>query len=291
MPQPVHDIFSGKIQELIIHKILSLERQLENSTDETLMAMKQISRGYTSDLTWKDKTKKSPDASITYNGQKWPLCVIEIANSEKSSHLRQKAESYMDKTGGRIRTVITFEIDYQNPNTHPPATRTGSYSLYRAVVNVDGEMVTKRPAHRQYFRLQNPTASTPDGALALRLSDLCPREVLDIEDDADIKITHAEMEQILLDAEKKHNDYLFLPESPGIERRLKREYDQSDEEDGMPDRTRIAEEQKAFDLAVEKTNRRRSDEDETFRKKLRGPTGPFGWRETKPRQAKKNPGP
>jgi hypothetical protein len=233
MPQPVHCEFAEKFQALIMEKIKLLQKWLEehNGPNELQHAVGQIDKGSTGDLTFAMDGKKSPDASFRYEGEKWPQCVIEVANSEKSSDLRKSAYSHMRRTSGNTKTVITIDLDYQDPNKTATLsslpTRAAAYSLYRRkrTVHILGVTIAE---WQKYFRLDDPTAPTPDGTLILHLSDFCPDKALNGHD-RDILITHGELVDILLRAERHHND--SLQEEPPEINKPKWESDSPESED------------------------------------------------------------
>jgi hypothetical protein len=176
MPQPVHCELAEGIQALILEKIKLLQKELKDGPEDLLHAIGQIRKGSTGDLTLAGGGKKSPDASFRYKGEKWQTCVVEVGNSETSPHLRKSAHSYVRRTGGVTRTIITFDLDYQNPNQKPKlpsTTRAATYSLYRRK-QTEGILGVIKVVKQKHFRLQDPNASTPEGALVLHISDFCP---------------------------------------------------------------------------------------------------------------------
>jgi hypothetical protein len=131
MPSLLHDIFAIRLQEVIAGKLGDLAK-LEGV--RTIISC--IKTAATSDVQFGSasaKGKKSPDGSFRFSGAKHPPVVIEVANSQKRDDLLPLAESYTERTKGRIKTVIAIDLEYLPPNTRVtcPATRKAVYSVYR----------------------------------------------------------------------------------------------------------------------------------------------------------------
>lgn len=132
MPSPLYDIFAIRLQEVIA-------RELENfaTQEETHPVIKRIKMATTSDIRFSDTSieeKKSPDGSFRFTGTKYPPLVIEVANSQKRRDLPRLAESYIERTKGRTKTVIAIDLEYRDPGkraTHSLLPRSAVYSIYR----------------------------------------------------------------------------------------------------------------------------------------------------------------
>jgi hypothetical protein len=217
MPSPLHDIFAIRLQEMIVREFAASMK-----CEELRPVIERIKMAATSDVRLDNtltKGKKSPDGSFRFAGTKYPPLVIEIANSQKSDDLSRLAESYIERTKGRTKTVITIDLEYRAPDKRagrflPP--RTAVYSVYRnRVVRDEQTGNRRREAHAviqdQHFRMDDSTA--PAGSMCLLLSDFCPDGTLSGNNDRAIGISHAELAHLLTEAEREE-DIAEAPSSP-----------------------------------------------------------------------------
>jgi len=205
MPSPLHDIFAVRLQEVILREL-----KASNEQEEVRTVVDRIRMAVTSDLRFGNasaRDKKSPDGSFRFAGTKHPPLVIEVANSQKREDLPHLAESYVERTKGRTKTVITMDLEYRAPNeraTRSSPPREAVYSIYRNRLTRDeqtGEW--QREAHvdveDQHFRMRDSTI--PAGSMHLLLSDFCPDGTLSGANDWAVAITHAELADLLAEAE------------------------------------------------------------------------------------------
>jgi hypothetical protein len=217
MPSPLHDIFAIRLQEVIIRELKASEEQ-----EEVRIVVDRIKIAATSDIRFDNtsvKDKKSPDGSFRFAGTKYPPLVIEVANSQKREDLPYLAESYIERTKGRTKTVITIDLEYRAPNERatrslPP--RSAVYSIYRnRLIRDEQTGEWQREAHvdveDQHFRMHDSTA--PAGSMRLLLTDFCPDGTLSGMNDRTITITHAELADLLAEAEREE-DVAEAPSSP-----------------------------------------------------------------------------
>jgi hypothetical protein len=207
MPSPLHDIFAIRLQEVIVRELKALEEQ-----DEVRTAIDSIKVAVTSDIRFGNtsgRERKSPDGSFRFTGSKYPPLVIEVANSQKSEDLPYLAESYIERTRGRTKTVITVDLEYRPPEERAIRSlplREAVYSIYRNRLSRNDQTGEwQREAHvdveDQHFRIHDSTAST--GSMHLLLSDFCPEGTLSSTNDRIITITHEELTKLLSEAERE----------------------------------------------------------------------------------------
>jgi len=113
MPSPLHDIFALRLQEVISRELKALEEPKIHTI------IQSIKIAATSDLQFgitPTKGKKSLDRSFRFSGAKHPPLVIEVTNSQKRDDLPPLAESYVEHTKGRTKTIITIDLEYIAPN-------------------------------------------------------------------------------------------------------------------------------------------------------------------------------
>lgn len=217
MPSPLHDIFAIRLQEVIVGELRAFMKD-----EEIRPIIERIKMAATSDVRFGDMStikKKSPDGSFRFAGTKYPPLVLEVANSQKRGDLSWLAESYIERTKGRTKTVITIDLEYRAPDKRtrrflPP--RTAVYSIYRNRVVCDERIGNRqREAHvviqDQHFRMDDATA--PDGSMCLLLSDFCPDGTLSATNDRTIAIPHSELAHLLTEAEGEE-DVAEAPSSP-----------------------------------------------------------------------------
>lgn len=217
MPSPLHDIFAIRLQEVIVQEVESLTMQ-----EETRPVIKQIKIATTSDVRFSDalaEGKKSPDRSFRFTGTKYPPLVIEVANAQKRRDLPRLAESYIERTKGRTKTVIAIDLEYRDPGkraAHSLPPRSAVYSIYRhRLVRDEQTGDLQKKAHteieEQQFSIEDSV--TDDGSMCLLLSDFCPDGTLSATNDRTIAISHAELARILTEAEEEENT-AEAPSSP-----------------------------------------------------------------------------
>jgi hypothetical protein len=207
MPSPLHDIFAFRLQEVIARELKALEKQ-----EEVRTVVDSIKVAVTSDLRFgniSERERKSPDGSFRFAGSKYPPLVIEVANSQKSADLPYLAESYVERTKGRTKTVITIDLEYRTPEERATPSlplREAVYSIYRNRLTRDAQTGEwQREAHvdveDEHFRMNDSTA--PTGSMRLLLSDFCPDGALSSTNDRTITITHEELAELLEEAERE----------------------------------------------------------------------------------------
>ncbi|CAI6338145.1 unnamed protein product [Periconia digitata] len=217
MPSPLHDIFAIRLQEVIA-------RELKNSTtqEDIRPVIERIRIATTSDIRFSDTSiegKKSPDGSFRFTGTKYPPLVIEVANSQKRRDLPRLAESYIERTKGRTKTVIAIDLEYRDPSkraAHSLPPRSAVYSIYRyRLVRDEQTGDWQREAHAEIEEQQFSTEDTvtADGSMCLLLSDFCPDGTVSETNDRTITISHAELARLLTEAEEEENT-AEAPSSP-----------------------------------------------------------------------------
>jgi hypothetical protein len=207
IPSLLHDIFAFRLQEVIARELKALEKQ-----EEVRTVVDSIKVAVTSDLRFgkiSEKERKSPDGSFRFAGSKYPPLVIEVANSQKSADLPHLAESYVERTKGRTKTVITIDLEYRTPEERATPSlplREAVYSICRNRLTRDAQTGEwQREAHvdveDEHFRMNDSTA--PTGSMRLQLSDFCPDGALSSTNDRTITITHEELAELLEEAERE----------------------------------------------------------------------------------------
>lgn len=207
MPSPLHDIFAIRLQEVIVRELGHLTTQ-----EEIRPVIERIKMATTSDIRFSDSStegKKSPDGSFRFTGTKYPPLVIEVANSQKRRDLPRLAESYIERTKGRTKTVITIDLEYRSPSertAHSLPPRSAVYSIYRnRLVRNEETGSWQREAHaeveEEQFSVEDSAAA--DGSVCLLLSDFCPDGTLSATNDRTIAISHRELARFLTEAEEE----------------------------------------------------------------------------------------
>ncbi|KAF2395848.1 hypothetical protein EJ06DRAFT_585601 [Trichodelitschia bisporula] len=197
MPTALHDLFAFKLTRTIHGRIKAL-----TGDDKINAAVANIDLDCTSDIYLGDGVLKSPDSAFGFDNTVFPPFVIEIGYSTKRAALPILAHEYMELSEGHIRTVLTVDIEYRPSTTGPRAV----YSLYRyAVGEKDGKEIGVCSTAVKDVAFRQGPASVPDGVLVLSLVDFCPLGALDgVDDIPTISITHAELDSLLAQAEKRY---------------------------------------------------------------------------------------
>jgi hypothetical protein len=217
MPSILHEHFLKNLELAIVQKLRNLVTQ-----EEVRPIIEGIRVVGSPDVHFSDATKhdkKSPDSTFYFNNSKLPLLVIEVANSQKRRDLSRLAESYIERTKGCTKTVITIDLEYRAPTKRanpllPP--RTPVYSIYRnRVVRNEETGKRQREAHAEIedhpFLIKGSAAD--DGSLCLLLSDFCPDGILSATNACTINISHAELSRLFTEAED-HEHAVEAPPSP-----------------------------------------------------------------------------
>lgn len=118
-------------------------------------------------------------------------------------------ESYIERTKGRTKTVITIDLEYRTPEERATPSlpfREAVYSIYRNRLTRDAQTGEwQREVHvdveDEHFRMNDSTA--PTGSMRLLLSDFCPDGALSSTNDRTITITHEELAELLEEAERE----------------------------------------------------------------------------------------
>lgn len=215
MPSQVHCVFArgldGAIADRINHLREDGQQEIQGGQREINQVVAKIKVDSTSDIRFPgngNRDRKSPDSSFSFEGYKYPTVVIEVANSQQKKELQRLAEFYINHSKGRIKTVITVDIEYHRPRyPSAPLGREATYSVYRhrVIRSHDTGQVSHREAHpdpeSQCFR--TPDLSVIDGALELRLSDFCPPGILSDSNDIPIHIPHQTLAGLLAEGERR----------------------------------------------------------------------------------------
>jgi hypothetical protein len=264
MPSPLHDIFAIRLQEVIA-------RELENFTtqEEIRPVTERIRIATTSDIRFSDASivgKKSPDGSFRFTGTKYPPLVIEVANSQKRRDLPRLAESYIERTKGRTKTVIAIDLEYRDPDTraaHSLPPRSAVYSIYRhRLVRDEQTGGWQREAHaeieEQQFSIEDSV--TADGSMCLLLSDFCPDGALSATNDRTIAISHAELARLLAEAEEEEN----TAEAPSSPTSSEKSIPFVSKRKRTPTPKLVSEDEEAFEQAETAARIRESAENSSF---------------------------
>jgi len=264
MPSPLHDIFAFRLQEVIVRELKALERQEGVST-----VVDSIKVAVTSDLRFgniSERERKSPDGSFRFTGSKYPPLVIEVANSQKSADLPHLAESYIERTKGRTKTVITIDLEYRTPEeraTQSLPFREAVYSIYRNKLTRDAQTDEwQREAHvdveDQHFRMHDSTA--PTGSMRLLLSDFCPDDALCSTDDRTITIAHEELAKLLEEAEREE----IIAEAPSSPSSPETRVRFISKRRRVPTPTLTSEDEAMFERTEEKADAQHLEENSSF---------------------------
>lgn len=99
-----------------LHRRLDQAIQDEECEADTLRSIKQlVSLNIEAEIKLPTGATKVPDVSFFHQGQTYPPLVVEIGSSQKSAELPRLARDYIGQTEGKIQTVITVHIGYDNP--------------------------------------------------------------------------------------------------------------------------------------------------------------------------------
>lgn len=99
-----------------LHRRLDQAIQDEEYEADTLRSIKQrVSLNIEAEIKLPTGATKVPDVSFFHQGQTYPPLVVEIGSSQKSAELPRLARDSIAQTEGKIQTVITVHIGYDNP--------------------------------------------------------------------------------------------------------------------------------------------------------------------------------
>lgn len=215
MPTLVHDCFLLRVSDRINEWIRQL-REDQRLHELVRKAISNIDAAGTADVEIqvdipagpdKATSTKSPDGQYDYLGHKHPPFVIEIAYSQKPKDLPRLAKQYYEDSDGRIKTVLTVDLEYtpkarrkarlrdqriqgEQRQTRssaqgqlpPPTTQAASFSLYRGPDRIVSNQMFRdqagAPIQGEGFTLQISDL-IPDAALAQLSEDLRKRRVED----------------------------------------------------------------------------------------------------------------
>lgn len=218
MPSSTHDVFISSLVDHIKRWLEAVKtKQQEQHVEEVLS---RIKFGSTSDLEIRvpreltadaasppasDTYIHSPDGQFLYRGHKHPPFVIEIGYSQKRKDLAGLAKHYYEESDGRIKTVLTVDLEYMSKakrkalrrqsaaaGRRAPRSREASSSLYRG---------DECAMSNQLFR-DTVGELIPGDGITLHLSDLVPDYVLDrLAKDLRMRDQDADRGQILHQAD------------------------------------------------------------------------------------------
>jgi hypothetical protein len=121
--------------------------------------------------------EKSPDGQFRYNSQRPAQFVIEVGYSQNRQSLQQVAKDLYEDSDGKIKTVLTIDVTYHDPDlrggvpgssSSAPVDRSARFCLYRG---------PERIHHDQAFQ-DAQGRSVAGGDLHLFLSDFIPDATL-----------------------------------------------------------------------------------------------------------------
>lgn len=192
MPSSTHDVFTSKLVDHVKRWLDGLKTQWWNS-DALEDVISRITFGSTSDLEIKVPQEKlellpsepgsrpktvtykySPDGQFHYLGHKNPPFVVEIGYSQKRKDLAKLAKRYYEQTNGRIKTVLTVDLEYVSRTKRKEGqgaqrSKEASFSLYRG---------NERVVQNQLFRNDAGEVVQSNG-INLYLNDLVPDNELE----------------------------------------------------------------------------------------------------------------
>jgi len=111
MPEPIHDMAALELANLILAKAkeaISLQPTLRGH-DLTKLGVGCL------EIELRGGRLKIPDYCIWHSDIYYPLLVIEVAHSQKPDELPLNADLYYHGSGRNIRTVLTLDIEYWEP--------------------------------------------------------------------------------------------------------------------------------------------------------------------------------
>lgn len=135
MPTQLHEVFLARVVKEIQNQLHTFQTVDDRSGDFAQMI--KHDGGGELKLGSEDETiiKHDPDASFRHCDARWPGVIIEVSFSQKFKDLPHLADDYILGTGGSIRVVIGFNVDYN--------TKEGTISMWRSnhFINEQGQLV------------------------------------------------------------------------------------------------------------------------------------------------------
>ncbi|KAI4910622.1 uncharacterized protein J4E92_010381 [Alternaria infectoria] len=158
-------------------------------------------------------SNRQPDNSFYFRHRSNMPIVIEVGNSQVGEELTELAESWMKDSSRKTKTVITVDLQYQNPATRAdnPRTPKAAISIYR---------VTKDSYDKKTFTFfDSAKGKQITRTLRLTLADFLPIEEIkkfpkDFKFPA-IEITAEELRDILEQGDERQQDVDRASLSPG----------------------------------------------------------------------------
>lgn len=267
MPTSIHDIFG----RLLMNKITTWISQSEtdNNLPRTLRdTAAKIIDASTSDVEIEvmpagskvTAATKSPDQQYHFRGSRYPPFVVEISYSQDRKDLPALARQYYEDSKGRIKTVLTFDLEYMSKSKRKARLRRSIHGSERQTRSSsrrhEKEMASQslaatfslyrgpdRIISNRLFRDRTGKLVDDGEGLSLRLSDLVPDHILDaqrLDDIQTLQFTAKEMFDNLILSEACQEDRDKSPTkspSPGPSAQKRKvnwepEAEDLDEEDG-----------------------------------------------------------
>lgn len=126
--------------------------------------------------------EKSPDGQSWYGSEKYPQFVMEIGYSQKAANLEELARDYFEGSDGEIKTVLTLDLEYANPEQRKAITTSRTRSRRRSNANRTAVFCLYRGPERVckdiIFRNPDGSPSNSSVQLELLLSDFIPDKIL-----------------------------------------------------------------------------------------------------------------
>ncbi|TIA28578.1 hypothetical protein D6C78_10678 [Aureobasidium pullulans] len=207
MPTPRHDVFVRGFVDLILKKISTQARLVEQGYPVVSRRLLELQSLSTTDINLliDDKpANKSPDASLGYPDREYPQAVFEVSYSQDRRALERLAWSYIMGSSHSIRCVVGLDLDYPR-NRAPSPAQNAHVSIWRPLVEIEGN--TENMDVKQEIASQCLGAHSPDHTIAVvSIRDLLGDEFLkdtsrDIAE-RKIVVTAREMTGLLENAER-----------------------------------------------------------------------------------------
>ncbi|KAI1477518.1 hypothetical protein F4774DRAFT_427158 [Daldinia eschscholtzii] len=186
MPSPYHDCMAGSINTHItdwlkdVREKQSLYKGKICKDQETIDVAKKIKATLGSRVNLSRDTgdpagdKKYPDLSFRFKDPETigPGLVVEVAWSQRDLNLPRIARNYIEKTNGRVRTVIGIQLYdiYKSRRIGGLYTGTATFSIWKAEYHSSGNVVSNCTVQDQAFRDADGNPN-PGGTIHLSLRD------------------------------------------------------------------------------------------------------------------------
>lgn len=102
MPTKIHEYFADFIRRNIERQIVKLSKDFPSAID----FCNSLRIGGSPFFRFRNGSIHSPDIHVSHRKAKYPTVVMEIAHSQSTKDLAQKAESYIINSNGNVRTVF-----------------------------------------------------------------------------------------------------------------------------------------------------------------------------------------